>query len=144
MYYNIMTFKVNYIGGNFTSQLYRLITFDMWIVFKRNDNKAWLLSIVIKWGAWGSVSRGNGQSTIVSGQFFVREILCYSPCFLLSKILTVSQKPLESACHKYCIFNGSNLWFQVYQECIWDVVLKGNAYIPQPMKNVGIFKMLNW
>lgn len=29
-----MTFKVNYIGGNLTSQLYRLITFDKRMVFK--------------------------------------------------------------------------------------------------------------
>jgi len=43
-----MTFKVNYIGGNLISQLYRLITFDKRMVFKRSDNKARLLSIVIR------------------------------------------------------------------------------------------------
>ena len=43
-----MTFKVNYIGGNLISQLYRLITFDKQMVFKWNDNKARLLPIVIR------------------------------------------------------------------------------------------------
>ena len=43
-----MTFKVNYIGGNLISQLHRLITFDKRMVFKRNDNKARLLTIVIR------------------------------------------------------------------------------------------------
>jgi len=54
-----MTFKVNYIDGNLTSQLYRLITFDKQMVFKRSDNNARLLSIVIRWVAGGSVSRDN-------------------------------------------------------------------------------------
>jgi len=40
-------------------------------VFKRSDNKARLLSIVIRWVAGGSVSRGNGQSTIDNSQWSI-------------------------------------------------------------------------